>query len=286
MMDRKITQPVIYALISFCCLVGPIATKAESNETPFEDVSVNMTEMGDGYVRRGEDIALSTLNDLKPGMTKAAVTTLMGSPDLSHEKNGLNQWDYNLNIATGTSGDVIVCQYKVTFDESDVVKRTEWRRKVCERMFLAQQEYTASLQPEEVTPHQQEIPTFLSLSTDVLFDFNQFTLNGKGTQVIRELTAKIHREFSSPDITLTGHTDRLGSESFNQRLSIKRANAIRDFMTAHGIEHSQVTTQGFGELYPLVDCVTESKSELIQCLADNRRVEIEVVEDNGFAIEK
>lgn len=119
---------------------------------------------------------------------------------------------------------------------------------------------------------------FFVLPTDVLFDFNKASLSEQGIEIIRDITAKIRDDFSSPVILLTGHTDRLGSEKNNQKMSVRRAKSIRQLMVTDGLNGSQIRTQGFGEHYPLVECVSDNEAELIRCLAENRRVEIEVSE--------
>src|SRR6059036_2623110 len=67
-----------------------------------------------------------------------------------------------------------------------------------------------------------------------------------------------------------GHTDSIGSDAYNQRLSERRANAVGDYMIARGIEAQRITTKGWGESKPIASNKTKEGR------AQNRRVEITV----------
>jgi OOP family OmpA-OmpF porin len=91
-----------------------------------------------------------------------------------------------------------------------------------------------------------------------------------------EVVAKLkaHPEFDI--VVVTGHTDRLGSDEYNQKLSEKRAEVIKNHLVNdHGIEASRIRTVGKGESQPLVACDdVKGRKALIECLSPNRRVVI------------
>ena len=72
-------------------------------------------------------------------------------------------------------------------------------------------------------------------------------------------------------IIAVGHTDSIGSDAYNQRLSVRRAEAVKAFLVSKGIERNRVYTEGKGEKQPVADNRTKEGR------AKNRRVEIEVV---------
>jgi OOP family OmpA-OmpF porin len=73
-----------------------------------------------------------------------------------------------------------------------------------------------------------------------------------------------------------GHTDKLGSEEYNQKLSERRANQVRDYMIAQGIDANRLVAVGKGESQPKVNCDdVKGRKAQITCLAPNRRVDIE-----------
>src|SRR5699024_726239 len=78
-------------------------------------------------------------------------------------------------------------------------------------------------------------------------------------------------------VTVAGHTDRLGSASYNQRLSQKRAIAVKQALVAQGIYASSVQAHGYGSTQPVTTgCSQQIRDELIACLAPDRRVDITV----------
>jgi OOP family OmpA-OmpF porin len=79
-------------------------------------------------------------------------------------------------------------------------------------------------------------------------------------------------------VLVTGHTDRIGTQRYNQRLSERRADAVRDYLVSRGVPRDKIETLGMGKTQPVpgVVCNQKALKALIACLAPNRRVEIEV----------
>ena len=78
-------------------------------------------------------------------------------------------------------------------------------------------------------------------------------------------------------LNISGHTDNIGSASYNQRLSERRANAVRTYLVSNGADASKIEIYGFGKTVPSKSCPGEGKGKQRKdCLAPNRRVQIEV----------
>ena len=78
-------------------------------------------------------------------------------------------------------------------------------------------------------------------------------------------------------VNISGHTDNIGSAVYNQRLSERRANAVRTYLVSHGADASKIEIYGFGKTLPAKSCPGEGKAKARKdCLAPNRRVQIEV----------
>jgi OOP family OmpA-OmpF porin len=75
-------------------------------------------------------------------------------------------------------------------------------------------------------------------------------------------------------VVVTGHTDRLGTEAYNQKLSERRADAVRDYLVSKGVPRDKIETIGMGEKQPVVQCDQKAFKALIECLQPNRRVEV------------
>jgi len=81
-------------------------------------------------------------------------------------------------------------------------------------------------------------------------------------------------------ITAVGHTDRFGTEAYNQRLSERRVDAVKTYLVSKGIEPTRIHTEGKGETQPVTkasECAGRKSAKTIACLQPDRRVDIEVV---------
>jgi OmpA-OmpF porin, OOP family len=134
-------------------------------------------------------------------------------------------------------------------------------------------------QPEPPRPVIQK----LTLSTDVLFDFDKAELKDSGKQRLDQLADQI-KDADVDEIVAVGHADRIASEGYNQKLSEARAQAVKDYLSQRGTKANTITAEGKGESQPVTggDCQKMgpekgSNKKLVACLAPDRRVEIEVL---------
>jgi outer membrane protein OmpA-like peptidoglycan-associated protein len=105
---------------------------------------------------------------------------------------------------------------------------------------------------------------------NIFFDTNQTTLKTASSQTLDELY-NLLQQFPKLRIKVTGHTDAIGDDGQNLKLSMGRAKAVIDYLTAKGIEPRRLTSEGFGESRPLADNGSEIGRE------ENRRVEFEII---------
>lgn len=123
-----------------------------------------------------------------------------------------------------------------------------------------------------------------TLSADALFDFDQAVLKPEGRRQLDKLAADLKgTEYDIVKVTMvtvTGHTDRLGAESYNMRLSMRRAETVKAHLVNLGIPAAKIVATGKGETSPVTkpgECRGEKPTkELIACLQPDRRVEVEV----------
>ena len=119
----------------------------------------------------------------------------------------------------------------------------------------------------------------ITVAADALFDFNKAVLRPAGKQKLDELIAKT-KDIKLEVILAVGHTDRLGGDAYNQKLSEKRAAAVKEYLVSKGVEANRVYTEGKGKKQPVTGnkCKGNAKTKaLIECLQADRRVDIEVV---------
>ncbi|HDN9007706.1 porin OmpA [Aeromonas veronii] len=128
--------------------------------------------------------------------------------------------------------------------------------------------------PEPVMVEKQ-----FTLSSDVLFDFNKATLKPEASQALDSLYSQIEEARPKDGVaTVIGHTDRIGSDAYNQKLSEQRAQTVANYLVGKGIPAAKINVEGRGKSSPVTgdSCVSKSKRELIVCLAPDRRVDVKV----------
>jgi len=112
--------------------------------------------------------------------------------------------------------------------------------------------------------------TKVTYAADAFFDFNKAVLKPEGKAKLDDLVGKV-KGINLEVIIAVGHTDSVGSDAYNQKLSVKRSEAVKAYLVSKGIEKNRVYTEGKGEKQPVADNKTGEGR------AKNRRVEIEVV---------
>ena len=119
----------------------------------------------------------------------------------------------------------------------------------------------------------------LTYRAEALFAFGSDKLSDKGKAELKEFADKFKADKASrtdDPIKVVGHTDRIGKDAPNQKLSEARANAVKAFAAEQGLDANSIVAEGKGETEPVTkDCKGEKKTKkLIECLAPDRRVEI------------
>ncbi len=134
----------------------------------------------------------------------------------------------------------------------------------------------ADAKPE---PAPKPVAERMTLAADTLFDFDKAALRPAGREALDDFVGRI--KGIDPDMIMAvGHADRFGSDSYNQRLSEQRVEAVKVYLVSKGIEANRMHTEGKGETQPITkagECAGAKSVAVIACLQPDRRVEIEVV---------
>jgi OmpA-OmpF porin, OOP family len=121
-------------------------------------------------------------------------------------------------------------------------------------------------EPEKPKPVAEKI----TFAADVLFDFDKSVIKPEGKSKLDDISNKV-RGVSLEVVIAIGHADSIGTDQYNQRLSVRRAESVKAYLVSKGIEGNRVYTEGKGEKQPVADNKTREGR------AKNRRVEIEVI---------
>lgn len=208
--------------------------------------------------------SLAALRSIRSGTDKSEVYQLLGPPHygtVGFEGFGPREWSYIFKLST-PDHDVKECHYKVFFDKEGKARSSYWKPGACADLIYP---------PEE--------PEKIALSGDTLFEFDSAELSSQGRRELDKVADKITaRENAIESIEISGHTDPIGQDDYNQQLSQDRAESVVQYLEDQGISRDLMTARGMGASDLVkTDCDNEpSRADRIACFKPNRRVEFEI----------
>ncbi len=286
MKNQQTNYVAIFALISSLTLllgcatsVSRLSDNGKSDEIIFPDIEKS------AWIKEGTFPNIDNLRNVAPDMTKGQLYALLGHPHFSEGMGKVREWDYIFNFRTGEgktseSKAIEICQYKIIYSTNMRLQNTYWKPESC-----SQKLEVAAMQSQSVVEKTIEklVPgpelTKTQMSADGLFEFDRSALAHLRPGGIEKLDRLSENLLSGGEITqlkIIGHTDRLGDDTYNIKLSEARAETIRQYLVAKNIPAERISAHGVGKSTPLVECKQSKRDEtLIRCLEPNRRFEIE-----------
>ena len=256
--------------------ITPEMQARAASENPAPPKDDDFPALDSAKWQQGAFPSLEALRAMHTGLGKDQVRGLLGFPHFREGLGGVREWNYIFHFRTGVGPAYITCQYMVRFNADVLTHGMYWKGPGCADLLKpppAAAKPVAAVQPALV-------PAKTTLGADGLFRFDGRSLADllpEGRRKLDALASDIKGSARSVSaIRVTGHTDRLGSHSYNQALSLARANTVRDYLVQAGVPAQTMQVQGKGESEPKVQCAQTRRAELIDCLAPDRRVEIEV----------
>jgi OmpA-OmpF porin, OOP family len=137
---------------------------------------------------------------------------------------------------------------------------------------------TAQAAPQNPRLETALLPQTVHYSTDAFFDFDESTLRPEGRAALDDLVGQLG-EVKYGSIRVVGHTDRIGGEEYNQALSERRANAVKNYLARRSVPANRIEAVGKGKSEPTVKtsaCNGPKSPKVVACLQPDRRVDIEV----------
>ena len=121
-------------------------------------------------------------------------------------------------------------------------------------------------------PQPAPLPQQYELPADVLFRFDSANLLPQASTALEERLSAIRRAYQYPLIRVEGHTDSIGSDAANDALSLRRAEAVRQWLIGNGIPAAAITVAGYGKRQPIASNTRPDGSDDPEGRARNRRV--------------
>ncbi|HAU5638612.1 OmpA family protein [Citrobacter amalonaticus] len=198
---------------------------------------------------------------VRPNMTKAQIYDLLGVPHFSEGVMRVKEWDYIFHF-TKADKSVLTCQYKVIYDSSMKAQNFYFQPNNCLEQLV------------------QKTPVLhRNLSASSLFAFGSAVLSSEGKRSTEALVSEIrdmNPDFQVNTVVVTGHTDRFGNAIDNEALSLARAEAVRSWLITLGLPAGSIKALGVGDSLPVVFCPGAKSQSVVNCLAPNRRVTVEL----------
>lgn len=188
---------------------------------------------------------------------------------------------YRINDAVGNKGDIDLVSLGLIYRFGAKSPTPAPVAYVPPPVVVAQAPAPVYVAPPPPPPPPPVLPRKVSFSADSLFDFDKASVKPGGKQELDKFSAEL-KGTQFDVINVTGHTDRIGSHAYNQKLSERRAEAVKDYLvTSAGVAADKIVTKGVDGAEPVTkpgDCKgTKATKALIACLQPDRRVEVEVV---------
>ena len=173
---------------------------------------------------------------------------------------------YRLNDAVGNRGDADLYSVSLVYKLGRPASATPAYQPAPEVAPVVAMPAPVIVAAPAPTPVAEKV----AFASEALFDFDQSTLKPQGKAALDQLLGQL-TGMDLEVIVTVGHTDAVGSDAYNQKLSQRRAEAVKAYLVTQGVETNRVYTEGKGETQPVADNTTAAGR------AKNRRVTVEVV---------
>jgi OOP family OmpA-OmpF porin len=173
---------------------------------------------------------------------------------------------YRVDDAVGNRGDIDLASVNLVYKFGRPVARAY----VAPEPMAAAPQETMPVAPAAPAPAPAPVSEKVSFAVEALFDFNKSIVKPDGKAALDDLMTKL-QGMNTEVMIAVGHTDSIGSDAYNDKLSLRRADAVKAYLVSKGLDQGRLYTEGKGEAQPVSDnAINDSR-------ARNRRVAIEVV---------
>lgn len=282
MNNTQLKYTVLAALCAVAATLQGCATSISKLSEDGTNDKIVFPQAKDAWVKEAVDPNIDNLRRVTTGMTKDNIYSLLGRPHFSEGIIGVREWDYVFNFRKNDGSFSQACQYKIIYSPDMHLRSMHWNPESCADWLKPEPQPTQTV-VERVIEKTVAVPgpevIRIRVAADGIFEFDKSGLADLRPGGIEKLNKVADQLLAGGDITqlrIIGHTDRLGDDAYNLRLSEARANSIRQYLIGKHIAAELIKAEGVGKSQPLVECRQTKRDEaLIRCLEPNRRFEIE-----------
>lgn len=224
-------------------------------------------EMSSAVRTEGSFVNLDNLKQVRKGDTKAQLYELIGTPHFYEGTFRVKEWNYIFHF-TKADNTVLTCQYKVLFDS----------HMQAQSFYFLPENCLSQLTETKAAPAIPAAIAHQELTAESLFAFGRTSLSAEGVSQVQNMAKGLKAtDLAGRKVVVSAYTDRIGKTADNLRLSQNRAESVKQLLVAEGIPAANLITRGLGDSEPRVQCAGSKSPAVIQCLAPNRRMVVDVV---------
>lgn len=277
--NLKYVAVVAMSLTMVACVGTKQLSHNISRDGQVQAENVIFPDLSKAWQKQGQFPNSENLAKIRAGVSKDELYQLIGRPHFS-EAQYAREWDYIMKFYRPDES-VQICQYKVIFDDKYRGQSFFWYPATCHQ-FVQPLATSNPVPPVVAVSQAPAIQEKITLSADALFRFDRFQRQDmleKGQMELVQLAKKLqgYAQQGRLQVMITGHTDHFGHDMYNMNLSLLRAQTVRSVLIEQGVQADVIWATGAGETQPIQQCSTTlPKSQAIDCLQPNRRVEVQV----------
>lgn len=247
-------------------LISSIAGSVFASEVAGVNAEViTFPQIQDSYLKKIKKYEFDKVALLDIGLNKDEVRNLIGNPHFNEGVFFVKKWNYILDVNQPGSQDLLRCHLQIDFDRKKIIERLNWKEKKCEDLINSRKhDLVLSGLSDDVNQN-----------ASVFFKFNSSDFDEKreGLNTVLATARIIKKSKSRSIVVVEGFSDKLGKPDYNYKLSEKRASKVAKILVREGVDPKRIQIRANSQTDLYQKCSrSETKFDLIKCLAPNRRV--------------